>query len=77
MILLQAMMALPFVLVALLVLLFVITFVLVLLFNYIQPKLFPNNPKYIAWYWIIILPILIMTVLIVYLMTNDEIFRYT
>lgn len=77
MILLQAMMALPFVLVALLVLLYVLTFFLVLLFNYIQPMLFPKNPKYIAWYWIIILPILIMTVLIVYLMTHDEIFRYT
>jgi len=77
MILLQAMMALPFVLVALIVLLFVLTFVFVLLFNYIQPKISPNKPKYIDWYWIIILPILIMTVLIVYLMTHDEIFRYT
>ena len=77
MILLQAMMALPFALVALLVLLFILTFALVILFNFIQPKLFPNNPKYIAWYWIIILPILAMTVLIVYLMTHDEIFRYT
>ncbi len=77
MIKLQAMMALPFILVALLVLLFVMTLFLVLLFNYIQPKFFPNNPKHIDWYWIIILPILIMTVLIVYLMTNDEFFRYT
>lgn len=77
MILLQAMMALPFALIVLLVLLFVLTFVLVILFNFIQPMLFPNNPKEIAWYWIIILPILIMTVLIVYLMTHDEIFRYT
>ena len=77
MILLQAMMALPFVLIALFVLLFILTFVLVSLFNYFHSKLFPNNPKYIAPYWIIILPVLIMTVLIVYLMTNDGIFMYT
>ena len=77
MILLQAMMALPFVLIALFVLLFILTFVLVSLFNYFHSKLFPNKPKYIAAYWIIILPVLLMTVLIVYLMTNDGIFMYT
>lgn len=70
-------MALPIALIALLVLLFALTFVLVLLFNYFQPKLFPNKPIHIAWYWIIILPILIMTLLIVFLTTNDEIFKHT
>jgi hypothetical protein len=77
MILLQAMMALPFVLVVLLIFFFILTFVLVLLFNYIQPKIYPHNPKYIAWYWIIILPLLIIVVLITYLMTNNDIFTIT
>jgi hypothetical protein len=77
MILLQAMMALPFALLALLIVLFVLSFLLVVLFNFLQPKLFPDNPKYIAWYWIVILPLLIMAVLITYLMTHDDIFKYT
>ena len=77
MILLQAMMALPFTLTTLFVLLLILTLVLVLHFNYFQPKLFPNNPKHIAWYWIIVLPILIMTVLIAYLISRNEIFNYT
>lgn len=77
MILLQAMMALPFALITLLVILLVLTFIIIIIFNIIQPSLFPEKPKYIAWYWIIIIPLLIMTVLIVYLMTHDDIFKHT
>jgi hypothetical protein len=77
MMILQAMMALPFVLLAIFISLFVLTFILVMLFNLLQPKYFPDNPKYIAWYWVIILPILIMTVLIAYLNKHNEIFINT
>lgn len=77
MILLQAMMALPFVLLALLIILFVLSFVIVIIFNLVQPKIFPNNPKYIAWYWTIILPILIISVLIAYIITHDDTFKIT
>jgi len=74
---LQAMMALPFVLLAIFISLFVLTFIIVMLFNLLQPKCFPDNPKYIAWYWVIILPILIMAVLIAYLNKHNEIFINT
>ena len=72
MILLQAMMGMPFLLLVLGVgfaLLFVLTFVLVVLFNYIQPKIFPKYPIDLSWKWAVILPIIIIGFWIVYEMT--------
>ena len=75
MILLQAMMGMPFLLLVLgvgFILLFVLTFVLILLFNYIQPKIFQKYPIDISWKWAVILPIIIIGFWIVYEMTYSN-----
>lgn len=71
MIFLQAMMALPFYLFAFLVLLFVSTFLFIVGFNYLQPKFFPTNPRYIPWFWMLVIPIGVIVLTIIYLTHSD------
>ncbi len=76
--LLQAMMALPFVFIGLFIFVLFTCIIFVFLFNNFQPKIFPNNPKKIDWYWVLILPVLIMLVITVwFLCLPEDTFRYT
>ena len=78
MVLLQAMMAASFILVGLFVFLLIFLFIFIPLFNVFQPRLYPENPKYIPWYWIIILPILIIGIIItIFCLLPDQAFIYT
>jgi hypothetical protein len=71
MILLQAMMAAPFVIAASYIVMTIAFIILFFLFNFLQPKLFPKNPKHVPIYWAFLFPLLIILIFIVKMMTYD------
>lgn len=76
MIRLQAMMVFPFFLLVLQILFLVLSLSIILIYNYLQDKINDKNPRYIPWYWIIILSFLMMVILIIYISQSD-ILKYT
>ena len=76
MVLLQAMMALPFMILFMWIISTLICFIVIVGFNIINERFINTNPKYIPWYWIIILPIIIVLVITFLFLTRID-GRYT
>lgn len=71
MIVLQGMIAYPFVIIGVFMISFIIMTLFTSVFNYVQPKLFPENPIQIPFYWPIIISMIIVTYILLKTMTYE------
>lgn len=71
MIVLQGMIAFPFVMIGVFMILFIIMTLLTSIFNYVQPKLCPKSPIQIPFYWPIIISMIIVTYILLRTMTYE------
>jgi nicotinamide riboside transporter PnuC len=72
MVLLQAMMALPFLIVFLFIFITIFIGLFIYKYNSYQRRFHPENPKPLSWLWVLLLPIIGTAIFLAYFLSLPE-----